>query len=125
MHDTPDPDALLDIVAETLREEIAPLLVGSARYHVLIAANLIAVVRRQLALEPELMRAEVARLQDILDTQEGDLAMLTQMLATALRDEELDRDDPRIGRHLALTSRDKLRVDQPKFLRHPREPRRK
>ncbi len=49
MHDRPTQAELLDIIAETLRETVVPATAPHARHQARIAANLCAVLAREMA----------------------------------------------------------------------------
>ena len=51
-HDRPTPAELLVAVREFLTTEIEPVLEGRLRYHLKVAANVLAIVERELALGP-------------------------------------------------------------------------
>lgn len=119
MHDDPNPDALLSIVVETIRDRLAPELNKEMRYEALIAAHLINIVRRELSLSQKQTAQARSRLQKLLKTDEENVRVLNAMLSKAIQRREIAADDPRLAQHLALTARDKLLVDQPKFLDLP------
>ena len=116
MHDSPDPDAILSIVADTIRDRLVPELNKEVRYEALIAANLIDIVRRELSLSQEQTAQARFRLQTLLKTDEEDVRELNAMLSKAIQHREIAADDPGLAQHLALTAHEKLQVDQPKFL---------
>ena len=63
MLDQPNPDEVLEVVAQMLREQFAPQLPGSAAFHARVAANAIDLVRRQIAAGERLEQASLARLR--------------------------------------------------------------
>ena len=67
MQDRPTAPELLDAVREFIATELLPT-VGDARlrFRTLVAANLLDMLRRELALEPALLRAERQRLAGVL-----------------------------------------------------------
>ena len=67
MQDRPTAPELLDAVREFIATELLPT-VGDARLHfrTLVAANLLDMLRRELALEPALLRAQWERLTALL-----------------------------------------------------------
>lgn len=58
MHDRPDVDELLRAVELLLDRELVPSLEGARKYHARVAANVIRIVRRQLAAEERQLDAE-------------------------------------------------------------------
>ena len=68
MQDRPTAPELLDAVREFIATELLPT-VGDPRlrFRTLVAANLLDMLRRELALEPALLRAQWKRLAALLD----------------------------------------------------------
>lgn len=68
MQDRPTAPELLDAVREFIATELLPT-VGDARlrFRTLVAANLLDMLRRELVLEPALLRAQWERLAALLD----------------------------------------------------------
>lgn len=90
----PDALVLLDAVSRTLSAEVAPTLSGSGRYQVLLAANAVAMARRELAADESILAAETSAMANLLgdeaDADGGDdvgtrHALLTTRLAEAIR----------------------------------------
>ena len=65
------PLNLLDEAARLLREEIAPTLTGTERYHGLLAAKAIDTARRELALAPQLAMREAALPTSVAPLRDG------------------------------------------------------
>ena len=122
MHDLPTPDELLAAVSRFLRDEAgpalgrnAPLADGAAlAYQSRVAANMLDIVRRQVALSPATDAAEMARLQALLG-EPGDLATLNRRLTDRIADGSLNLATPGLADHLWRTTLDKLAVDQPGY----------
>jgi len=122
MHDLPTPDELLAAVSRFLRDDAgpalgrnAPLADGAAlAYQSRVAANMLDIVRRQVALSPATDAAEQARLQALLG-EPGDLATLNRRLTDRIADGSLNLATPGLADHLWLTTLDKLAVDQPGY----------
>ena len=87
-HDAPDPSALLDAVRAFLISEVEPQLEGRLRYHVKVAANVLAIIEREL--------------------RDGDLAAA---IRTGALDERLDE----LERELRAAVADKLAVARPGY----------
>lgn len=67
MQDRPTAQELLDAVREFVATELLPTVTDPRlRFRTLVAANLLDMVGRELALEPDLLRVEYARLADLL-----------------------------------------------------------
>lgn len=68
MQDRPTAPELLDAVREFIATELLPTLTDTRlRFRTLVAANLLDMLGRELALEPDLLRAEYTRLAALLE----------------------------------------------------------
>jgi hypothetical protein len=68
VQDRPTAPELLDAVRLFLATELLPAVTDHRlRFRTLVAANLLDMLRRELALEPDLLHAEYARLAALLD----------------------------------------------------------
>jgi hypothetical protein len=107
-HDAPDPPALLDAVREFLVSEVEPQLEGRLRYHVKVAANVLAIVERELRLGEE----HAARHRERLGRMgfAGDAE-----LAAAIRAGDLDERLDELEHELRATVADKLAVARPGY----------
>ena len=114
MHNQPSVDALLDIVAEFLRKEVAPRVPGHTAFHTRVAANALDIIRRELALSPASLAAERERLERLLG-ETGDLETLNRRLCERIASGEIDATTPGLADHLWTVTLDKLAVDQPNY----------
>jgi hypothetical protein len=114
MHDQPDPDDLLRAVADFLREQAVPQLQGQAAFHARVAANLVDLVRRQIAQAPQADALERAGLQALLQA-DGSVAELNRLLCARIAGGELDLASPKLVEHLWQVTLAKLAVDQPGY----------
>lgn len=124
MQDRPAAPELLDAVREFITTELLPT-VGDARlrFRTLVAANLLDMLRRELALEPALLRAEWERLTALLGdaapspANERELAAAVTarqaILCTLIREDRAPNDT-----FTALTHsvRAKLEIANPRYL---------
>ena len=85
MQPRPRADELLATVAEVLEREIVPALSGPAQHHARVAANLVAIVERELRLGPDASAREVETLRRLLGVADGGLDELRTRLAGELR----------------------------------------
>lgn len=115
MQDRPTVEELLDAVEGFLRDEVTPRLDGQPKFHARVAANAIAIVRRELAQDGALGTDEAARLKALLN-RDGDRAELNAALAEAIAAGDFDGEDGRVLDHLRQTVREKLKVANPKYL---------
>ena len=132
MQDRPTPDELLRAVQDFLRDDVQPALEGRTRFHLLVALNLLDVLRRELELEPACRAREGERLAalGLLEpTAEGPpaaaaapdpaaLRAANERLAGAIRAGRYDEGEARraLLAHLRAVVTDKLRVANPAFL---------
>ena len=114
MQDRPDVQELLGAVRDFLRDDAMPQLEGRARLHARVAANVIGLVQRELALAPASDAAERERLRALLG-RDGSLAELNGELARRIRAGGLSTADPTLREHLWATSLEKLAVDNPGY----------
>jgi hypothetical protein len=119
MQDRPNADELLEAVAGFLREQAMPALPGQLGFHARVAANVVDLVRRQLALAPAAEAAEQARLRSLLGC-DGALADLNADLCRAIADGRIGLHTPGLTDHLWRVALDKLAVDQPGYARYRR-----
>ena len=129
MQDRPTAHELLEAVRGFLEHDVVPALDGPRRFHARVAANVLAIVGRELAGEEADLLAEWRRLAALLD-REGEeppprLAALrfsvreaTTTLAERIRRGDADAGPFRaaVRAHVRETVREKLRVANPRFL---------
>ena len=120
--DLPTAVELLEAVRVFLLEDALPALDGRSAFHARVAANVVAIVAREIALGREADRAERARLLSLLAIPESDARSLTelnQLLAQRIRAGLLDDRREELVSHLRATVRDKLRIANPSRLAAP------
>jgi hypothetical protein len=120
MQDEPTPEELIKAVAEFLRAEIAPQIMGHAAFKLRVSLNVLDLVARQLALAPGSDATEAARLSRLLAKQ-GPLRDLNRTLADRIAKGEVDLQTSGLAEHLWQTTMDKLAVDQPNYAAYKRE----
>jgi len=87
MQDRPTAAELVATVTEFLEVEVLPNVDGTLRYHTLVAANLLKILRREVDLQPAADAAERAALQELLGAPEvDDLLTLNEQLHRLLLD---------------------------------------
>jgi len=127
MQDRPSYDELLAAVEQFLDAEIVPNVPGSRGFHARVAANAIRIVRRELQMEDEQLRAEWAGLDALLGPAEApttrrgrrdELRSRNAALAERIRAGDADGGEfaRRTFAHVQATLRDKLRVSNPELL---------
>ncbi len=119
MREQPSAPELLEAVAEFLTREVTPQLSGRLAFHARVAANVLAIVRRELANAPGADLAEAARLRALLG-REGDGDRLNAELCRRIAAGEIATDDPALIDHLWATTMATLAVDQPNYATYRR-----
>lgn len=128
MQDRPDARELLEAVRTFLEEQVVPALDGTRQFHARVAANVLAIVGREMAHGEDALRAERARLVRLLrqpdegvpETSAGLVASvgaLNAVLADRIRRGEAD-DGPwraEVLRHLRVTAAERLAIANPKY----------
>jgi hypothetical protein len=108
-HDIPSAAELLDAVRGFLESDVLPATEGRVRFHARVAANVVAMVARELALGPALAAAHVARLQALGVATDAELA-------AAIRSGALDDRADEVRDAVRATVADKLAVANPGYL---------
>jgi len=111
----PDAAALLDAAIDYLERELSPTLTGYHRFQCRVTLNVLAQVRRELALAPAQSEAERARLVALLG-HGGERDELSRELAARIRRGEVALDDPALLEHLRLSLVEALRINNPKWI---------
>ena len=114
MQDRPTAQELLVAVEELLRESLMPSLRGQAAFHARVAANAMAMVRREIDAIEVLDAHESERLRGLLGA-EGSLGELNRELCRRLREEEIDLEDEALIDHLIRTTIGKVSIDNPRY----------
>jgi hypothetical protein len=129
VQDRPTATELLTAVREFLERDVLPELEGRKRFHGLVAANVLAVVARELEREESALVEEWRRLRDLLAIEERMPPARLDALRAAVRTlsaalcERIRRGDADGGpfadavtRHVRATVADKLRVANPRYV---------
>jgi hypothetical protein len=127
MQDRPTAIELLDAVRGFVERDVIPALDGTAKFHARVAANVLAIVARELALDEAQLVAEWQRLDALLDPaplpagtaeRRAALRARTETLCARIRDGEADAGPFRdaVLAHLSATVREKLAIANPKLL---------
>lgn len=122
MNDRPTAIELLGAVEEFLRKDAIPNLSGVRRFHARVAANVVAMVAREIDGDDERLRGEVLRLGALLgepgepsgslDSLREEIRRRNQELAARIRRGDADAGEWRaeVLAHLRRTVGDKLAV---------------
>jgi hypothetical protein len=115
MQDRPAAPELLDAVAEYLVAELRPEVPREQRFKVLVAANICAVVAREIRAGEEPDRQDLVLFNELLGDQIDDVRAAAAELARRLRagelDDRLDELAPRLEEHV----RRKLEIARPGY----------
>lgn len=107
-HDPPNPATLLEAVREFLTTEVEPLMEGRLRYHLKVAANVLAISERELRMGAEHAARHRERLDRLGFSSDAELAAAIRSGALDDRTEELERE-------LRAMVADKLEVARPGY----------
>jgi hypothetical protein len=134
MQDRPTARELLDAVRRFVDREVVPALEGVRQFHARVAANVLAIVARELADGETQLSEEWRRLRALLEPMEGADAALPReiesavaqqnaALAARIRAGDADHGPFRAAvlAHLRTTADDKLRIANPTYLQQARE----
>ncbi len=128
MQDRPTYAELLAAVRRFLEADVVPRLEGPLKFHARVAANVVAIVEREMETEDEQLRAEAERLAGLLGAAEtlapdrssrrDAIRRLTVDLCRRIRNGDADTGDWRTAvlAHTRATVREKLAVANPKYL---------
>ena len=124
MQDRPSAVELLEAVGAFIREQARPHLTGAARFHALVAENVLKIVAREIEAEPAVTEAECRRLARLLghedrraDGQRPDELEMGRELCRRIEAGEAD-DGPwraELLAYLMESVRARLAVDNPDF----------
>ena len=114
MMDQPSVLELVTAVRDFLEQRAMPELKGHTAFHARVAANALSIVARELERGGQAADAEHARLTKLLG-HEGTLMALNRELCAQIRSGTIGLDTPGFADHLALTTRDKVAIDQPNY----------
>jgi hypothetical protein len=120
MQDEPTPIELTKAVADFLRNDITPMILGHNAFKLRVAINILDLVTRQLTLEEGSDAKEVERLTSLLGTT-GSVTELNRVLAERIAKGEVDLTTSGLAGHLWQTTMEKLAVDQPNYASYKRE----
>lgn len=117
MHDAPSAAELVAAVRAFITDTAAPQLAGHAAFHARVAANVLAIVERELATRAAAEAREVERLRALLPDApaDADAGALNHALCEAIRSGDVTAATPGLLEHLRLSTIDQLAVDQPTY----------
>lgn len=114
MMDQPSMLELVTAVRDFIEQRAMPELKGHTAFHARVAANALGIVARELEQGGAAGEHELARLTALLG-HGGTLAELNRELCARIREGRIGLDTPGFAEHLALTTRDKVAIDQPNY----------
>lgn len=107
-HDAPSAAQLVEAVRELLEGDVLAATSGRVRFHVRVAANVLAIVQRELEQGPALAEAHAARLAALGVASDAELA-------AAIRSGALDDRWDEVVAAVRATVADKLSVAHPGY----------
>lgn len=108
-HDRPTAAELVEAVGEWIRRSQIDGELQPNRFHARVAANMLTIVERELALGPAQARAHTARLEQLGVANDAELA-------AAIRSGGLDGRADEVRELVWASVRDKLAVANPRYL---------
>ena len=108
-HDVPTIEQMVEAVREWLERDVMATTEGRLQFHARVAANMLAIVERELQLGPEQADAHRRRLAPLGFADEAELA-------AAIRAGELDDRYEEVRAVVLATVCDKLAVANPRYL---------
>ena len=111
-HDVPGADELVRAVREFLERDVMDATEGRVRFHARVAANVLGMVERELAMGPSQRDAHAAALAQLGVADEAELA-------AAIRDGTLDDRRAEVLEVVRATVRAKLAVAHPGYTDAP------
>lgn len=108
-HDAPSAAQLVEAVGEWIRWAVIDGDGEPNRFHARVAANMLAIVERELALGPAQARAHTSRLEQLGVGDDAELA-------AAIRSGEFDARAEEVRAAVWASVRDKLAVANPRYL---------
>ena len=112
--DRPNVDELLEAVEEFLRDKAMPALDGHLNFNARVAANVVGIVRREVAQSDQIEADQAERLTDILG-HEGELRELNRELCLQIRNGDIPLDDSKLMNHLQQFALEEIGVDNPRY----------
>ena len=114
MQDKPDISDLMQAVQDFIGKEVAPDLTGHAAFSARVAANVLALMQRELQLAPRFRAVELARLESLLG-ETGTVEALNRILCDKIADGTFGPEDDALMDHLKRATMGKLAIDQPNY----------
>ena len=114
MMDQPSMRELVEAVRDFLEQKAMPELKGHTAFHARVAANALSIVARELESGPRSAEDELGRLKALLG-QGVSLEELNRELCRRIRANAFGLDTPGLADHLSVTTREKVRIDQPGY----------
>jgi hypothetical protein len=105
----PTTEELLEAVREFLRDEVLPQTDGRLQFHARVAANVLGIVEREVALGPAYATAHAQRLAGLGVADDAELA-------AAIRDGRLDDRIGDVVAALRASTFEQLAIANPKYL---------
>ncbi|MGE4324059.1 MAG: DUF6285 domain-containing protein [Sphingobium sp.] len=119
MRTIPSSSELLEVISDYLRNSISPMVAQPDRFYLIVAANSLDIVRREIE-QGGLADAEaLGRLRALLG-REGDVETLDSILIDAIRNGDMPTSSPELREHLTRTALAEVAIDQPRYASYRR-----
>jgi hypothetical protein len=110
----PDAEILIEAAAKYLEQELLPTLSGYHRFQTRVTINVLAIVRRELALADRHAATERARLAALIG-HDGTLEALNDELVERIRCGAIAQDDAALRGHVRRSLAEALAINNPKW----------
>ncbi|MFP3942508.1 MAG: DUF6285 domain-containing protein [Alphaproteobacteria bacterium] len=110
----PSADDLLEALGEYLTSDLAARVSGADAFNLRVAANVLAIVRREMT-EGVASEARAAERFGVLLGRQGTADELSAELCRAIRAGRIAPDDPALLGALKETAADRLAIDNPRY----------
>ncbi len=115
MRTIPSSSELLEVISDYLRDNISPKVAQPDRFYLLVAANSLDIVRREIDQGGAADAAALDRLRALLGRDDGDVETLDSMLIEAIRAGDLPASSPALRDHLTRAALEEVAIDQPRY----------
>lgn len=114
--DRPTPVEILQAIDGFLQTKVAPQLDAHSQFHLKVTRNLLGLLQREWQQQDSFRNEELQRLRALLDNDSDNLEALNVELCDGIRHGTLGLDNPQLKEHLRASAREKLAIDNPRYL---------
>lgn len=106
---------LIESVTEFLQNKIMPQVDKHSAFHTKVAINVLNIVAREIDQHDAMESAEIQRLQNLLDSDNSDLAQLNLTLCNQISEGDIALDRADLINHLWECTKAKVAIDNPRY----------